>query len=190
MKKRVKVSVFFLFVILLAGVLVYGTSRHDFTIGGYSTADRPPRIYPDYCDIVIPPNIAPLNFLVQEDGLHYHVKIYSKQGHPIEVFSKTPKIMISQHAWRTLLNQNKGEELYFDVFVKTKNNQWKLFSTITNKIARENIDGYLVYRKIHPVHSSWDKIGIYQRNLQNYDESVVLDNKNWKGCLNCHSLHV
>ncbi len=176
-----------LFGMLLAGTLAYSLRRRDIQIGEYSVIDRPARIHPDYCDTVIPPNIAPLNFLVQEDGSHYLVKIYSKRGRTIEVFGKTPKIVISQRAWHRLLNKNKGEELHFDVFVKTKNNRWKLFSTITNKIAREDIDGYLVYRNIHPAHSAWGKIGIYQRNLQNYDESPVLDNKCWGGCLNCHT---
>ncbi|MHC4704459.1 MAG: TolB family protein, partial [Planctomycetota bacterium] len=45
-----------------------------------------------------------------------------------------------------------------------------------------------VYRKIRPVHSAWAKMGIYQRSLQNFDESLVLDNSYFKGgCLNCHS---
>ena len=39
---------------------------------------RPAKIKPDYAGVVIPPNIAPLNFVVLEQGTKYQVRI---QGH-------------------------------------------------------------------------------------------------------------
>ena len=45
------------------------------TIDQARPVGRPPRIRPDYQGAVIPPNIAPLNFLVQEDGSLYYVKL-------------------------------------------------------------------------------------------------------------------
>jgi len=175
-------------VVLSAGILVYALRDNKQSIDRWRSVGSPPRIRPDYCGTVIPPNIAPLNFLVQEDGTHYCVKIYSKQGKPIEVFSRTPKIMIPEDSWHELLNINRGQQLSFDVFVKTENERWDRFSTITNKIANEEIDGFLVYRKIHPLHSIWRNMGIYQRYLQNYDESAILENKCYqRGCHNCHT---
>ena len=147
--------------VLAAGVLVYILRDNKIVIDRYSSVGRPPKLHPDYCGAVIPPNIAPLNFLVCESGSHYCAKIYSKQGSTIEVFSRSPKIVIPENSWHELLNMNRGEELHFDVFVKTQNDQWNLFFTITNKIAHEDIDGFLVYRKIHPVHDRWKKMGIY-----------------------------
>ena len=181
---------------LSAGVLVYALgnfrranrSLRCSKIEEYSSIDRHARIHPDYCGIVVPPNIAPLNFLVQESGLRYYVKIYSKQGDPIELLSRTPKIVIPRRSWHKLLNINRGEQLVFDVFVETGNEQWSRFSPITNKIASDDIDAFLVYRRIHPAHSSWGKMGICQRNLHNFDESLVLDNGYFKGgCVNCHT---
>ena len=63
-----------------------------------------------------------LNFSVQEKGSDYRVKIYAEQGQSIEIFSKSPKIIIPQTQWRKLLNKNKGQKLYFEVFVKTDGN--------------------------------------------------------------------
>ncbi len=149
---------------------------------------RPPRIRPDYQGAVIPPNIAPLNFLVQEDGSLYYVKISSKQGKPVEVVSKSPKILIPEGPWHRLLSMNRQEQLAFDVFVKDKDGRWNAFSTLANTVAQEPIDNYLVYRKIHPAHGVWSDMGIYQRNLQTFDEAVILDNSYFKrGCLNCHA---
>lgn len=173
---------------LLLGTSIYSRHYGKVSIKQFGNIDRPPNIRPDYTDTMIPPNIAPLNFLVQEDGLAYYVKIYSKQGNPIEVFSRGPKIIIPQKPWHRLLNANKGKQLHFDVFVKTGNNQWDRFSTIKNKIAPEPIDDFLVYRKIRPGYVHWRDIGIYQRNLCNYDESLILSDRYFKnGCLNCHT---
>ncbi len=189
-------------VILSAGVLVYalhktaGTGlffQADRKIDQYSLIDHPPKIHPDYCDTVIPPNIAPLNFLVEESGSQYCVNIHSAKGRAIQIFSRSPKIMIPQNQWHELLNANRGEQLNFDVYVKTAKSpdttgQWNRFSSITNQIANEDIDGFLVYRRIHPGHAFWRKMGIYQRNLNRFDESLILDNDYFKGgCLNCHT---
>jgi len=190
-----------LLVVLSAGVLIY--SLYDDQISPPAPTDelrlfgRAPQIHPDYSGTVIPANIAPLNFLIQEDGSQYYVKIYSQQGPQIEVNSRSPRILIPRSLWRELLELNRGKELYFDVFVKSadfgsssKNAEmsWRRFDSVVNKIAREDIDGFLVYRRIEPVHSSWRKMGIYQRNLQRFDESLVLDNGYYEGgCLNCHT---
>jgi len=62
------------------------------------------------------------------------------------------------------------------------------YDAIRNTIASEEIDRYLVYRKIHPGYRTWRDVGIYQRELGSYAESVVLDNSYFKGgCLNCHA---
>jgi len=176
-------------ILLLSALLFYNLPTRQLpVIDEYLPVDKAPRIRPDYTETVIPPNIAPLNFLVKEPATQYLVKIYSKTGDTIDAFSKTPGIIIPIRPWRKLLSANRGNKLYFDVYAKNKNNQWTRFKTITNTIANDNIDPYLVYRKIRSVHSSWKRMGIYQRNLQNFDESLVLDNRFHEGvCLNCHT---
>ncbi len=189
MEKKYRRTVLIILLILSAGLTAYLLSGQSDFIGQYNSTDRLPEIRPDYRSTVIPPNIAPLNFLIEEQGSRYCVKIHSKQAPAIEVFTRTPKIIIPQKKWRQLLDKNKGQKLYFDIFVKTPNGQWNKFATITNRIARENIDGFLVYRKMHPTHTQRDgKVAIYQRKLENFNESLVLDNGYYKGgCLNCHA---
>ena len=149
---------------------------------------RPARIYPEYYDVTIPPNIAPLNFVVRETGSYYYVKIYSEHEQAIEIGSRSPKIVIPHKAWYRLLNMNRGQQLRFDVFVKAREDQWQQFSTIVNEIADENVDGYVAYRKIEPAHSIWKTMGIYQRDLYDFDESCIVDNGQFRdGCVNCHS---
>jgi hypothetical protein len=180
-----------LFGILLFGALAYGLRGRAVQIDEYSDTERPPRIYPDYSSTVIPPNIAPLNFMVQEEGSYYCAKIYSGKGEGIEVFSRSPKILIPTDSWHELLDKNRGGELHFDIFVRADNQRWSRFRTITNKIAGEDVDGYLVYRRLHPMHmQTMGRIGIYQRDLRNFDEKLVLDNRHYRyggGCVNCHT---
>jgi hypothetical protein len=178
-----------LLVVLSAGLVIYALGDRKVRIGQWHLIARLPNIRPDYCQTVIPPNIAPLNFTVQENGSYYCVKVYSENGKPIEVFTRTPNIVIPRQSWLELLDMNRGQKLYFDVFVRKQKGQWNRFSTIINNIAQEPIDEFLVYRKFHPTtHLINGRVGIYQRNLQNFDESLILDNRYYKrGCLNCHT---
>jgi Tol biopolymer transport system component len=173
---------------ITAGFIGCGPSDETDAVKQAVGVERAPVISPDYSQMVVPPNIAPLNFIIREDGSKYYVKIYSKHGDPIEISSKKPAIIIPEKPWKELLNNSRGHDLFFEIYVKGKNQKWKKFFSITNKIANENIDDYLVYRKIPPVHRIFRYIGIFQRNLQNYDETPLLRNERFKrGCLNCHA---
>jgi Tol biopolymer transport system component len=188
MKKRYHSIWFGTILILLVSLLYYISYGFAPMIDEYTSIQKNPVISPDYTDTVIPPNIAPLNFMVKEDGNQYCAKIYSVNGAGIDVSSKTGRIVIPIGPWKKLLNANRGEKLYFDIYVKDKTERWIRFHTITNRIADEDIDNFLVYRKIHPSHSRWGRMGVYQRNLENYDESIVLTNMSFaKGCVNCHT---
>ncbi|MFA5238697.1 MAG: cytochrome C biosynthesis protein [Phycisphaerae bacterium] len=152
------------------------------------TVSRMPAIRPDYTGTVIPPNVAPLNFMVLEPGTGYMAKIHSASGDSIDVFSRTGKIKIPLKRWRSLLKTNCGKELFFDVYVRDKNGLWSRYETITNTISKEDIDGYLAYRFMKPLFNQWRNIGIYQRNLGNYENKAVLCGKYFgDGCLNCHT---
>ncbi|MFC1635914.1 hypothetical protein ACFL5Z_13830 [Planctomycetota bacterium] len=167
------------------------------SITQYNAMTQPAKIQPDYTGTVIPPNIAPLSFLIQHEGTGYFARVYSEKGDPIEIFSKTPKISIPKRAWHKLLDLNRGRQLSLDIFVKSpknvsssegKNVPWSRFETLTCDIAREDIDPVLVYRRIRPGHGIWRNIGIYQRNLNSFNESVILNNEYFKhGCVNCHT---
>ena len=158
------------------------------TVESYSQVDREPNISPDYSGAFIPPNIAPLNFQVLEDGHAYFVSIRSDRGHPINLFSKTGQISIPIRKWHALLETNRGHDIFFDVYVRGEDRHWRRFRPVTNTIAQEDIDETLVFRFMKPAYHWWKDIGIYQRNLTNYHVSVLLHSRSFgRGCLNCHS---
>jgi len=177
--------------IVLGAILIslsYCTSSNSrIAIEDYNSVDRPAAIQPDYTDTVIPPNIAPLNFRIREKGTSYYVRIYSEQGDSIDIYSRGPSIEIPIRRWRKLLSTNPGQKLFFDIYVADEKNKWSKFQTITNTIASEALDRYLTYRKI-TICVQWKDMGIYQRDLESYRESVLLHNSSFDGgCVHCHS---
>lgn len=176
------------------GLLVSGLSAGNLPLLGAAgvqpAPDRlqAPTLFPDYAGIVVPPNIAPLNFRIEEPGKRYRAELRSVEGEPIRVTSRTPTIEIPRGKWQALLGANAGQPLFCDVSVQDRQGRWRRFATVTNRIAREAIDGYLVYRLLKPLYNVYDKVGIYQRHLESFDQRPVLEN--WKfrdGCVNCHT---
>jgi hypothetical protein len=150
-------------------------------------ADRQANIDPDYSGTVIPPNIAPLNFVVKEPGTRYCVEISSSEGKKIEISSKQSSIVIPMKSWKKLLRANPGEKIRFDIYVKDNQSHWIQFDPIINRIAKEEIDPYVVYRLLQPMYYYFSKMGLYQRNLENYQEKPLFLNRvSPKSCMNCH----
>ena len=187
MTKKIKYSAIIILVLCSAGMFLAGagiTSEPK----DYETIDKSPSVKPDYINITIPPNIAPMNFSILHQAKKYYVKIYSDNASAITLVLKSPDVIIPIKSWHKLLDANKAKKLYIDVYTQTENKSWQKFKTITNTIAPEPIDPYLVYRNIPPAHGQWYNISINQRNLTNFKTSLILNNDYFeRGCLNCHT---
>ena len=170
---------------ILAFILFYSCSVN---IDKNSKTKEYASIYPDYTDIQIPPNIAPMNFSIEEDAKKFYVKFYSENGPAIKIKTDDPSIIIPMKKWKKLLKKNKGGKLLIDIAVKNNDNKWIGYKTITNTISEYDVDPYLVYRKINAAFVFWDEMSIEQRNIENYDEKYILQNNlTEKNCMNCHS---
>jgi hypothetical protein len=180
------------FVLILSGIVVFLAMRKY----AYSNVDdsveigRAVRIHPDYADIVIPPNIAPLNFMVDEPGQEYRVEI-GVAGTPdpaIRIRSRTNRVIMPANQWRRLLSAGRGKNLVIDFLVKDPKNRWTRFRPVHIRVAGETIDSHVVYRLINPAYTLWWNMGIYQRNLADFHEDAVFTNRmTRKNCMNCHS---
>lgn len=146
-------------------------------------------LYPDYTDVFIPTNIAPLNFRINNNASAYLTRIYSTNGKSILVKGQNVQINVSD--WKTLLENNKGAELYFEIYLK-QGKSWSKYPLIKNRIAAEPIDNFVVYRSIQPLYTAYEDMSINQRNLENFDVKVLIDNRKFStnsnpNCVNCHS---
>src|SRR5512133_2987480 len=98
--------------------------------------NREPRIQPDYSGITIPPNIAPLNFSINENAEKYYAEIRSVKGQKLKINSHRDIIRFNESEWKKLQEENKGEDLFLDVYAKS-GPKWTRFKTIVNHISSE-----------------------------------------------------
>jgi hypothetical protein len=147
-----------------------------------------PRIDPDYASIVIPPNIAPLNFRVLEEGRDCIVRISSDAAPAVEIHCPDRTCRLGLKPWRELLNRNKGRHLYYDIFVRQAGGAWTRFARFTNTVAEEPIDPWIVYRQLIPNRIMSHIKGIFQRDLESYETCVLATLREGTfGCFNCHT---
>lgn len=174
--------------IMIVSFLLFGCSSKP--SGEFTISDLPPKLDPDYTEVTIPPNIAPMNFIIKEKGTAFFVKFSSEGGTEIDIFSRSGKIEIPQRKWKQILQKNIGKEMKAEIFSKGEDGKWLKFKTITNKIAAENIDPYLYYRLLFPGFESWAELSINCRNLENFKSQSFIENSVAdENCVNCHSFN-
>ena len=140
-------------------------------------------IYPDYRDVTIPYNIAPLNFTISgiSDG---KVVIGSGDDMSVSVKLKNGKVLIPKKKWHDLLMENRGQSLS----VRINDVDGVLSDSFDFHVADEPIDKYIAYRLIDPGYKLWGKMGIYQRDLESFRQNAVVESTDLNhACVNCHS---
>lgn len=145
-----------------------------------------PAIYPDYREVTIPVNIAPLHF-----GLTGHVEdaivLFTNKQDSFQTNLKDKTFGLSMSKWKKLLKSSTNQAIKVSVFAKEKG-KWVAYKPFNIYVTSDSIDPFLVYRKIAPGYELWKDMGIYQRNLQNFDETPILENdQTSNNCMNCHS---
>ena len=146
-------------------------------------------VYPDYADVFIPCNIAPLNFHINLEASDYLTKIFSSNGESILVRGRNVQIGLKN--WKVLLNANRGNDLFFEVYLK-QGKGWVKYPRITNHITADTIDKYIVYRAIQPLYTMYEDMSINQRDIENFEVNTLINNQLFctdsnPHCVNCHS---
>jgi len=145
-------------------------------------------IYPDYRDVTIPPNIAPLNFMISDASADAFV---ADLNGVICGAGSDGKFDIDTTAWRSLLSENKGKDIRIVVYAQRKQG-WVRYPSFNMYVAEEDIDNYLSYRLIEPGYELYRQLGLYQRNLTNFTQTTIYENNrsfdnDGNHCINCHN---
>ncbi|MHA7111647.1 TolB family protein [Sunxiuqinia elliptica] len=152
--------------------------------------DRLPQLFPDYVELTIPENIAPLNFQLQEDYDQFIACFFVEKELLFSVHSNSGKIELGMKQWKQLTAKSKGREYAVEILAQ-KDGPWVRFQRFENRVVADRIDSYLVYRLIEPGFETWKSMGIYQRCLEDFEESHIITNEvNHGGCVNCHSFRM
>lgn len=158
----------------------------------YSQLEESADIYPDYTDIVVPPNIAPLNFIVRDSLANgFVVRMQGKETELLVSAGKDGVVQMDTTAWRKLLAASKGTDIRVSVYAD-RGDKWICYQPYTLTVAGESVDAYLSYRLIPPSYELYRQLGIYQRNLTNWDVRTIYENNreyqdNENHCINCHN---
>ncbi len=149
-------------------------------------------MYPDYRDVTIPPNIAPLNFQLTDSSATEYVVAFDAEATPEVGFTcgacEDGKIDIDLPLWRQLLHDARGQSITVCVYAHRPAG-WVRYQPFTMRVAEEEIDPYLTYRLIEPGYEYYSQLGIYQRNLTNFDVETVYENDRTFSSDNCHCIN-
>jgi len=148
--------------------------------------DSEPVIFPDYLGVTIPCNIAPLNFMV-EDADRVQAVLYHGDSE-IRIVGKEGVVQIPMKMWRELMIQAKGGSVEVALSVwNTEFPDGASYEPFTIEVSGDEIDPYIAYRLIEPGYRSWRQLGLFQRCLSSFEESVIVTNADDnETCLNCH----
>ena len=150
--------------------------------------DREPVISPDYSGVTIPPNIAPLNFVISEQGKYFTIRAVSSNGTHLTVNTSDGIVRFPLKKWKKLLNVTTGGKIEINVISENKGKPPEKFKPIHLNVAREPMDPYLCYRLLYPGYKYWRDLKIVQRSTEDFSESSLFENQLLKdNCVNCHS---
>ena len=153
-----------------------------------ATSPARPVTFPDYAEVTIPVNIAPLNFMIQ--GAEYAQAVFCHEGvEMLRVKGKDGIVQIPIKKWRELLKAAAGGNIDVQVSVWSKSCPDGIsYQSYPMHVSEDEIDPWISYRLIEPGYVGWRQLGIYQRDLTSFDESPIVTNrKSNTTCINCHS---
>lgn len=149
--------------------------------------DALPKIYPDYAGVTIPAEIAPLNFCFT--GGSYTSLFLSVEGSKGGTLTAAGRDLdMDLDEWHALTRRNRGGRLTCTLFVKTSG-AWRQYRPFEVEVSPDSLDAWgLTYRRIAPGYEVYGRMGIYERDLSNFDERPVFENTLVPGaCVNCHT---
>lgn len=165
-------------------------TRHPSLPKDFEQEDRAASIFPDYTDVTVPANIAPLNFGVLEGTGECVASITAPDGTSL-TYGEGNKVQIPEGEWAELIRAARGRSLAVRVFAK-KGGAWTAFRPFAIHVAEEPIDPYISYRVISPSYVAYEMLSINQRDLTSFGEKEIYNNmivssEDNGQCINCHS---
>lgn len=150
----------------------------------YTESEQSPPLFPDYTDITLPCNIAPLNFRLEGAGW-IQLDIQGKGQYRFRAHGQ--QMRFPMKAWKKMLQEETGHTL--SVSLKARIGQKRIqYPTFTWEISPDRIDRYLSYRLIEPAYEVWNVLSIEERDVETFHTRLLADNTRTEStCINCHT---
>lgn len=167
-------------IMLLASVITGCSGRQTPFLQGSA---GPAPIYPDYKDVTIPVNIAPLNFRYVTDGAGRAVTTFSLGDRTVTI--RGLEVKWGLRRWRSFIKDAAGGTIAVKAAVKTGSGTIEDSWTIS--VSADPVDPYLTYRLIEPAYQMWNEVSIRERCVEDFKETVICDHQHTENsCMNCH----
>lgn len=165
----------------LCGCLVLGCGKVPVDATNGSTG--PAVIYPDYKDVTIPSNIAPLNYRYAMKGIRRARTTFTIDGESRTI--RGVKVKWNLKKWKSFIENAGGKTMTVSAKVKaagkTVEDGWTVF------ISKDKVDPYLTYRLIEPAYQMWNEGSIQERCVESFKETTICDYTDAdNSCMNCH----
>lgn len=171
-------------ILLLLSVFLLCACARPFDVCSYGPwADRPSFLFPDYQEVTIPCNIAPLNYYYTAVAGSRFVTTFSAGDYSFTL--KGREVVWNARKWARLMAAARGGDI-------TVRSRWHTESVPvdfqwTIHVSDDAIDPYLTYRLIEPGFEVWDDLVIEERCLENFDTRAISDYRHARNqCMNCH----
>jgi len=171
------------YIILIFGIMV---SCEGSFPENYQQTDKQTSIFPDYKDITIPCNIAPLNFKITDTANAFFVKVESDNGFCLKQECTDRQFIWNQRNWRQAITGSNN--LTYTIIAQNTDGRCFAYAPFSQTVSADSIDSYLAYRLINTGYVFWEKMGIYQRCLENFEQTPIVESQSVdKACMNCHA---
>ena len=125
-----------------------------FSCSGEITVDKNinefPSIFPDYKEVTIPANIAPLHFKLTDScdctEAYAYFEVDSKS---VKVKASKKQMAIQPSDWKKITEAAKGKAVEVKVVIK-KGSEWIAYKPFHLFVSQDPIDPYIAYRLIEP----------------------------------------
>ena len=176
---------------LTGGLLLFVACSSPSVPTSFTESYELPSIYPDYVDVTVPQNIAPLHFHIDHDSTFTDFVTRFAAGADEWTFGGED-VRPSLKKW----NEMKAAALAADgriaveVFQKQADT-WRRQKPFDIIVSKDSIDPYISYRLISPSYVTYEDLTLNQRCLENFEESLIYgnminsDEKDGQ-CINCH----
>lgn len=172
--------------VVLLAFLLFSCSRQVEVTKHLSST---PVIFPDYKDVTVPQDIAPLRFRVEKEiGEVVSAKFSADNGNMVEVSADDNDICIDAKEWKKLL---QGARCISVEVVVEREGVGYAYKPFRIEVSKDVIDPYIAYRLIEPGYEKWYKMGIYQRDLTSYEQTPIIENsQTGNNCMNLSLIHI
>lgn len=130
-----------------------------------------PSLFPDYVNVSVPYNIAPLNFLLKDCSGQIEVRLSSSSS-DYTFIGNEGKIRFPQNEWAELLKKEKGGVIKVNVKAQ-KDGKWIVYPSFKWEIKAEAIDDYIIYSKEVPGNVPNLNKSLTRREMASFSEKEI-----------------